>query len=118
MGQLEKHKELDHGDVCRKWDGGWTCPSGCKFSKFGPYCAKVGTANSPCRVENDKDCVTSKCPASHPFLDIDGRQARFNNHHGDVCRNKNTDYTCPEGCDFSRNAPYCAEKGKPDPCRT
>ena len=96
----------------------YTCPSGCQKKGSDPYCVKKGTANSPCRVENGKDCATSKCPASHPYLDIDGRQARFNNQHGDVCRNTNSDYSCPEGCDFSSRAPYCAEKGKRDPCRT
>jgi len=118
-GKLEKHKETWHGDVCRHWNDQYTCPSGCQKKNAGPYCAKKGTANSPCRVENGKDCAKSKCPASHPYLDIDGRHPRFNNHHGDVCRNKNAGYTCPEGCDFpTANPPYCAEKGKVDPCRT
>ena len=118
-GKVETHKDLNwHGDVCRHLDGSYSCPAGCNVKDPGPYCAQEGTANSPCRINAGEDCTTSICPASHPYLDLDGRDAKFEGNHGDVCRNENSDYTCPEECVFTNDAPYCADQGSNQPCRT
>jgi len=119
MGVLETHENLDwHGDVCRHWDQSYSCPKGCIVQEPGPYCVQEGTADSPCRINAGEDCTPSICPASHPYLDLDGRDAKFEGNHGDVCRNENGDYMCPEGCVFTNDAPYCAEQGSNQPCRT
>ena len=112
----------EHGDVCRDKNGAdYTCPTGCVASgpSSGPYCAQEGTSDSPCRVEPGKDCAPSGCPTSHPYLDFDGRAEKFDGQHGDVCRNPEnpTDWACPEGCDYSEGAPYCADAGTTSPCR-
>ena len=49
---LEKHAEVSHGDVCRKFKGDASmheCPHGCWKTYQAPYCiAPSGTG--PCRV--------------------------------------------------------------------
>ena len=49
---LEKHAEVNHGDVCRKFKGDAStheCPHGCWKTYQAPYCiAPSGTG--PCRV--------------------------------------------------------------------
>ena len=125
-GQLETHADLDwHGDVCRAGDGSWTCPGVCEYSsgnpgvETSPYC--VGADNSPCRVEAGEDCITSVCPDDHPILDPYPNL----DWHGDVCRDGNGGWTCPEGCEYSSGnpslpgvAPYCVDEGTISPCRT
>ena len=69
-GKVETHEDLNwHGDLCRHWDGGYSCPTGCNVKDPGPYCVQEGTADSPCRINAGEDCTPSICPASHPYLD-------------------------------------------------
>ena len=118
-GKVEAHENLNwHGDVCKHWDETYSCPIGCYAKEPAPYCVQEGTSNSPCHIEAGKDCTPSICPSSHPYLDLDGRDAMFGGNHGDVCRNENNDYTCPEGCVITNDAPFCAEQGNTMPCRT
>ena len=66
IGALETHEDLNwHGDLCRHWDGGYSCPTGCNVKDPGPYCVQEGTADSPCRIKAGEDCSPSICPASH-----------------------------------------------------
>ena len=115
-GRLEQHPFNPwHGDVCRNWDLSFTvCPLGCQKSTE-PYCLRNG---SPCRINAGRECALSICPRSHPYLDLDGRAAKYDGH-GDVCRNKgNTlEWECPKGC---RHHPYhyCVEEKDNSPCRT
>ena len=118
-GKVETHEDLNwHGDVCRHWDGSYSCPTGCNAKDPGPYCVQEGSADSPCRIKDGEDCTPSICPASHSYLDLDGRDAKFEGNHGDVCRNENGGYMCPEGCVITNDAPYCTEQGSTMPCRT
>ena len=47
---LERHGELNYGDVCRKSDtNSHKCPDGCLYSDSAPWC-KRGSSDEPCRA--------------------------------------------------------------------
>eukprot|EP00614_Pseudopedinella_elastica_P021607 CAMPEP_0172632170 /NCGR_PEP_ID=MMETSP1068-20121228/183074_1 /TAXON_ID=35684 /ORGANISM="Pseudopedinella elastica, Strain CCMP716" /LENGTH=352 /DNA_ID=CAMNT_0013443495 /DNA_START=144 /DNA_END=1201 /DNA_ORIENTATION=+ len=50
---LERHTDPDHGDICRKPDWAFFCPSTCKRKSIPPYCysstSGTGKTDMPCR---------------------------------------------------------------------